>query len=271
MTDLVTGIPGSIRCPELGGDPIEFDDPPTVTVVRDSSGEEVLDGASSTAESDHFAVTAPAIDLPDGLTATWTGQVDGHPAEVITRHEVVGGHIVGIPSIRTELERVAQNPLSTDEEIAEKRDLAEKRVEDACRVAFRPRYARSTVEANVHLDHLLLPRPRLLQVVSIDGEAFDAPASETGEIIGTDSWSGSYDVAWIHGYEAAPASVAAAVRQLAVHYLLVDPDDLDARATFKSNELASWSLVTPGVKGASFPLPEVNQVVSDFGYLRSVG
>lgn len=271
MTNLVTGIPGPISCPAPGGDLIEFDSEPAVTVVLDSTGEEVLTGASSTEEEGSFKVTVPAIDHPDGLIAKWTGEIDGNPAEVTTHHEVFGGHIVGVPAIKTELELINQQPPSTDTEIKAKRDLAEERIEDACRVAFRPRYSRARIEGTGRRT-LLLPRPRLLQVLAINEEPFVADPSIDGEITATDTnWTGSFDVAWIHGYESAPASVADAVKRLAVHYLTVDPDDLDARATFKSNEIASWSLVTPGVKGARFPLPEVNEVVKEFGYLRSIG
>lgn len=273
MTELVTGRPGPIRCPEEGGDRVEFDSPPTVTVVRDSTGIEILTDETSTevsGDDPYFKVTVPAVDHPDGLIATWSGEIEGLAAAVVTHHEVVGGHIVGVPAIRKQLEDAAQTPLSSDEEIAKKRDLAEHRIEDACQVAFRPRYAHETVEGHGH-HSILLPRPRLLRVISLDGEDLEALPSIPGVITADYRWTGDYDIAWIHGHEVSPPSVAAAVQQLAVHYLLVDPDDLDARATFKSNDVASWSLVTPGVKGARFPIPEVNEVVKEFGYLGTAG
>ena len=270
MTSLVTGLPGTIACPAAGGDPVEFDSPPAVTVRRDSNDDEILTAAATTDQDGTFTVTVPAVDRPDGLEAVWEGVIGGQPAEVTTAHEVYGGHIVGVPAIEDELDRVGQVPAATVAEIIEKRDLAENRIEDACGVAFRPRYARATVEGRGR-QNLLLPRPRLLEVLTIDGEPYDTPASTVGEVHGDGHWVGGYDVAWIHGYPAAPPSVVAAVRQLTVHYLMVDPDDLDGRATFKSNEIASWSLVTPGVKGARFPIPEVNEVVSEYGYIQGVG
>lgn len=257
----------------MGGDRVEFDLPPEVTIVRDSTGEEIIsadDTEPGDDDSTFFKYTVPAIDSPDELIATWEGEIDGQPAQVETRHEVLGGHIVGVPWIKSELERIKQTPLSSDEEIAEKRDLAEKRIEGACRVAFRPRYSRATV-AGTGRTTLLLPTPRLLEVLSINGETFEAAENIAGEINRSQGWTGDFDIAWIHGYQVAPASVAAAVRQLAIHYLMVDPDDLDGRATFKSNEIASWSLVTPGVRGAHFPIPEVNEVVNEFGYPGAVG
>ncbi len=271
MTSLVKGIPGEISCPDPGGDLIDFDVPPTVTVVRDSTGVEILTGATSSAKPDgSFIVTVPAVDTPDLLSATWDGLIGSQPATITTSHEVYGSHIVGVPAVRDDLTRAAQEPLADDSEIIEKRELAETRIEGACGVAFRPRYIRATVEGHGR-NNLLLPTPRLLDVISIDGEATQLPASITGEIEGSSPWVGSHDIAWVHGFDTPPPSVVAAVRQLTVHYLLVDPDDLDGRATFKSNEIASWSLVTPGVKGARFPIPEVNEVVRTFGYPVGIG
>lgn len=270
MTGLVKDLPGEITCPGPGGDLVEFDSPPTVTVRRDSTGDEILTNAATTEDDGVFKATVPAVDTPDGLIAAWKGEINSHPAEVTTRHEVYGRHIIGIRGILEELDRVGQAPIATAEEIQEKRDLAENRMEDACGVAFRPRYARATVEGRGR-PNLLMPRPRLLEVISIDGEPVTVPPNIAGEIRSERRWTGIYEVAWIHGYETPPASVTAAVRQLTVHYLLVDPDDLDGRATFKSNEIASWALVTPGVKGARFPIPEVNEVVSEFAYIGGIG
>lgn len=145
------------------------------------------------------------------------------------------------------------------------RDVATARLEDACGVAFTER--ETTEQATGRDGFALLTWPRVTQVVSVDDEAVGTGPFPTGRIPLDD---GDHSVVYRHGWTETPLPIKRAVLILTRHYLLVDPTDFDERATSKSNEVASWTLVTPGVRGAIFPIPEVNQIVSDYAYATDV-
>lgn len=145
------------------------------------------------------------------------------------------------------------------------RDVATARLEDACHVAFTEREA---VENATGVDgYALLSRPRVIEVLKVDNVAVGEGPYPDGRI---PLEVGQHSVLYRHGWEETPLPIKRAVLLLTRHYLTIDPTDFDERATSKSNELASWSLVTPGVRGAIFPIPEVNQIVSDYAYATDV-
>lgn len=149
--------------------------------------------------------------------------------------------------------------------LEETRDVATVRIEDACHVAFTEREAVETVTG---VDGFaLLSRPRVIEVLKVDNVAVGEGPYPDGRIPLED---GAHSVLYRHGWEETPLPIKRAVLLLTRHYLTIDPTDFDERATSKSNEIASWSLVTPGVRGAIFPIPEINQIVSDYGYATDV-
>lgn len=153
-----------------------------------------------------------------------------------------------------------------DESLLEStRDVATARLEDACGVAFTER--ETTEQATGRDGFALLTWPRVTQVVSVDGDPVGTGPFPTGRI---PLEAGDHSVVYRHGWTETPLPIKRAVLILTRHYLLVDPTDFDERATSKSNEVASWTLVTPGVRGAIFPIPEVNQIVSDYAYATDV-
>ena len=149
--------------------------------------------------------------------------------------------------------------------IEELRDVATARLEDACHVAFTEREAVET--ATGVGGFALLSRPRVIQVLKVDNVSVGQGPYPDGRI---PLEVGEHSVLYRHGWEETPLPIKRAVLLLTRHYLTVDPTDFDERATSKSNEVASWSLVTPGVRGAIFPIPEVNQIVSDYSYATDV-
>jgi hypothetical protein len=153
-----------------------------------------------------------------------------------------------------------------DTEVIENaRDTATARIEDACGVAF---IERERQEIAVGRNGTaLLERPRVIRVLEVDNEEVDHGPYPDGLIPLDD---GTHSVLYRHGWEATPLPIKRAVLLLTRHYLTVDPTDFDERATSKSTEMAAWSLVTPGVRGAIFPIPEVNQIVSDYSYATPV-
>ena len=149
--------------------------------------------------------------------------------------------------------------------IEDTRDVAAARIEDACHVAFTEREA---VEIATGVDGFaLLSRPRVIEVLKVDNVAVGDGPYPDGRI---PLEVGDHSVLYRHGWEETPLPIKRAVLLLTRHYLTIDPTDFDERATSKSNEIASWSLVTPGVRGAIFPIPEVNQIVSDYSYATDV-
>ena len=154
---------------------------------------------------------------------------------------------------------------ATDAAKLEAIELASDRIEQACGVAFTPRTATETVTASN--GKALLGNPMVITVDTVDAVAVGVGPYPSGQIPldGTD-----HTVVYTYGYPTPPSPIKRAVKLLARHHLIQDPTDLDSRATFKSNEMASWSLVTPGVRGAQFPIPEVNQIVADYTFAGGV-
>jgi hypothetical protein len=140
--------------------------------------------------------------------------------------------------------------------------LAQERIEHYCRVAFTPRRAEETLTADN--GYALTTWPRVIEVETVDEEETGTGPFADGRVPLTD---GEHAVVYVHGYPEPPLAIKRAVCLLARHYLIEDPTDIDYRATHKTTEMASWSLITPGVRGAIFPIPEVNEIVSTYRYI----
>jgi hypothetical protein len=109
----------------------------------------------------------------DWLTATWDLTVDGQPQYASTRIEVVGGFLIGLGDLRNDRDLTNAASYSTDA-LANARVYAEQELEQACGVAFVPRYTRDPVQ----LDRggvLLRPRVRALRRVSRAGARSSTP------------------------------------------------------------------------------------------------
>jgi len=172
--------------------------------------------------------------------------------------------VVSVADVEEFIADIGLLDLDSDK-IQETRDVATARIEDACGVAF---VERETVEIATGRDGFaLLSKPRVIEVLKIDNvSAVSGPYPE-GRIPLDD---GDHSILYRHGWEVTPLPIKRAVLLMTRHYLTTDPTDFDERATSKSTEMASWSLVTPGVRGAIFPIPEVNQIVSDYSYAGDV-
>ena len=171
--------------------------------------------------------------------------------------------VVTVAEVRTFCESVGVS--ATDEEIEQARDLAVARIEDACGVAFTPRTQTETVTSTN--GWALFSKPRVIELLTVDGAAVNTGPYIEGRV---PLESGEHEVTYTHGWTQPPLPIQRAVKLLARHILTVDPSDFDERATSKVTEMAAWQLVTPGVRGAIFPLPEVNQIVSDYSYAADI-
>lgn len=257
---LRAGLAGAIRI-----EPSAFAAAPVVTVTRDLDGAEVISGAEAVTvfsdgeapEKVAYEVEVPAQEQPALLRARWTaaeGWID-------TRHEVTGSSVVTVAQVRSLLSDVRAQ--ASDEVIAAARDYAVERIEEVCRVSFRPRYCRERIEPTDR-DWALLRWAWLQRVLTIDGETADLPPSAAGKLTGG-PWPSGAEVCYVHGYEEPPRVIVQAAARLARHYAMTNPHDLDERATGMANDTgASWTLITPGVHGAEFPVPEVNAAIKHF-------
>lgn len=186
------------------------------------------------------------------------------PTPSVPDAEFVPDPLVTVEEVEAFVSDVGLIDLDADK-IEETRDVAIARIEDACGVAF---VEREDVEIATGRDgYALLARPRVTEIVKVDNVAVgDGPYAD-GRIPLDD---GDHSVLYRHGWIQTPLPIRRAVLILTRHYLTVDPTDFDERATSKTTEMASWNLVTPGVRGAIFPIPEVNQIVSDYSYAGDV-
>lgn len=267
--ELLRGVAATLRLPGPGEDPTVFTKPPKVTVTRDSDGTVILKEQLTTehgeGEDIYFTVDVPGSDIPevDLLTAVWA---DG-TSTYTTHADVVGGFVTSLKAIKDKLDEEA-----TAEELAAKREIALGSIEEACGVAFRPRYQRDVLDGNGE-PGLMLSQPRPLKILSVKVGGEPVELSEVsidpaGIAIAAGYWpsgEANVEIIYIHGFETLRAAELP-VRDLAAYLLTQSPTDWSERATGMSNEMGSYSFVTPGVRGAVFPLPSVNAFVEEHRY-----
>lgn len=253
---------------------------PKVTITRDSDGTAIITDAATIAETGTgaYSYTLTPAQIPDveKLTATWSatiGTATGH--SFVTEVEVVGGYLCTLEAIDT-----ATAVATTTDTLRDARRWAETVIEDACGVAFRPRYARETLDGPGGTDLLLSRRrPLALRSVTIGGTALTSTElaaiemTRGGKLYRSAGWGTGregIDVVYEHGYKTPPARISRACVRLARSYLSEAPSDYDERATRVDTDAASYSLITAGVRGAHTSIPEVNQAINEYSVL-SVG
>jgi len=272
--EFLQNVAGTLRFPGPGDDPVAFEANPTITVTRHSDGSAIATAAatSKVEEGDdvYFTFDLTGADLPevDLLIAVWTA--DG--SSYTTYTEVVGGFACSLKAIAKKYDEGGPS----NDDFAAAREAATTQIEGACGVAFRPRYGKEVLDGSGSRE-LLLRQPKLLRVlsVSVAGETVDPDGltvDPLGVVLSPFRWAegrSNVEIAYVHGYESyGPAGLP--VCDLAAYLLTTSPTDWNQRATSVSTEKGSYSLVTPGVRGASFPLPVVNAFVED-NFWPSVG
>lgn len=265
--EILQGAEATLRFPEADGDPVSFSEDPVVTISRHSDGSVIAEKEATTkveeeGEDAFFTFDMAGSDLSevDLLVAAWS---DGDSSYTTTT-EVVGGFVTSLKAIE---EKYNNEPERTAAQIAAAREAATTQIEGACSVAFRPRYGKDVLDGSGSRN-LLLRHPQLLRVlsVSVDGEPIDADnlaLDSAGVLHSPSGWTegrANVEVAYVHGYTHFPAADLP-VRDLAALLLTKHPNDWHERATSYSTDSGSYTLVTPGVRGASFPIPSVNAFV----------
>ena len=264
-----------------GGTATDPDGDPTVVVVR-SDGSTVATGAvTNEAAAGTWSVTVPASsnDLLDTLTATWTADVNGEDQTYVDFIEVVGRFLFTIAEARL-LKPLDNTTTYPESKIVEMRTTVEQALEDACGVAFVPRYALETLPTEY--PGLLVSNPKVRSVRSAtDGttpltqDQIDALTFTGRTIYGLpwvpwdySTWSGarvSVTIGYEHGYTYPPERVRRASLILARSWLVSGPVDDRASTLNAGADGGTYSLVTPGRGGSIFGLPEVDAVVQEYG------
>lgn len=252
-------------------------DSATVQVLREDGT--VLVATTTAPEGDGngeftYTLTPSHTALLDRLTARWTATVGGYAQTLETHVEIVGAHVCSLADIATALNKGGQASSYSSELKQAARTAATEAFEREARVAFTPRYARETLDGN-GLTDLLLPTPRVIsaRAISIADEALtveeleDVQVTNTGELYRPAGWpSGRRNLAitWEHGYVQPPADVSRAIVLIAAHTLADGP--WDDRGYGVTDEGGAVRLLTAGVAGASFSIPEVQATLKRVRY-----
>lgn len=247
-------------------------DPGTVAVdITRWDGTTVTTNASTTgsgANARTLNLNTTQTALLDRLTVTWKTSLLGN---VITYVEVVGGFLFALNQLSDQLGSAETSETFTSDDFVKARTYAETSLEDACGVAFVPRYARETVSGNDRTGlQLTWPRVRTIRDVLVGGTAVTGTfASDAGGRL----YYPTYNTRWTagisnvvtgyeHGYDYPPVRGVQAAIALAKSFLTEGP--IDDRATSMSTDVGVFSLSTPGLRGASFGIPAVDSFVQDY-------
>lgn len=238
----------------------------TVTITRDNGTAIVTNAAATRTGTGEFSYTLSAAqnNLLDTLTARWSSSLG--TLETVT--EAAGGFLFTIAQARAvpPLNSTAKYP--TDQIIGA-RTMVETALEDACGVAFVPRYTRTVLSGNGRSTILLPPKLRTVRSVKLDGVAATDTATirvlPTGEAYYPAWWTpgyANYEVAYEHGYDFPPPRVSQAALLWAKSFLVKGP--VDDRMTSMSTEDGTYLLSTPGLRGSHTGIPEVDAVIQQY-------
>ena len=244
-------------------------DAATVTITRDD-GTAIVTGAAATEAGTgvvSYTLTPAQTAQLDVLTVAWTAAFGGQAQTFTDTVEIAGGVFFTIAQLRAMNSQLANETKYPDSAIVEARTLAETALEDACDVAFVPRYRRETFNG-VGASQVVLRYSRVSAVRSLknDGTSVSGAVPSGDGVLylqgGFAAGFGNWDIAYEHGYPEPPPRVAQAALLLAKNWLIKGP--VDDRQTAMTTDDGTFSLSTPGLRGATFGIPEVDAVVAAY-------
>jgi hypothetical protein len=248
---------------------------PTVAVT-DSAGLPVTVGSVSGAGTD-WTYTIPSTSLlqTDTLLEVWTATMGGQPQAFADHIEVAGDVLFTLAEFRALGSAYANTTNYPDKTVADMRTTVEQALEDACSVAFVPRYSVETVNGVYGgLLSLRWARVRSIRTVTIDdlaGTPADYVALREGMVYASSTWwtagYGNVTVGYEHGYDTPPSRIKRAALILAKRW--ITPGSADDRAINVTNDSGTYALFQAGVRGHLFDVPEVQAAVDQ--YNLSVG
>jgi hypothetical protein len=235
----------------------------TVAVVRDGRSVAAVTGPAVRAGS---VYTFSAGELGEGVyTVSWDGGPGARDRTVV---EVCGAHLFSVADVRQVDEELSavRFPAAT---VRAARERVEAEFEQITGRSFVPRLRRIAAVSTGPADPYLIPVPDVITVGAVTGSD-DEPVSVGVERIGTAAvlWDlppGEFAVEVRYGFIAAPVDVQAA-GLLRVRTLLFEPaSGIPDRATsFQPAEGGTYTLSTPGVRGAQTGIPDVDAVLARY-------
>jgi hypothetical protein len=249
-------------------------DTATVTITRDDGTAVVTDAAATNAGTGivSYTLTPAQTATLDILSVAWTATFGGQVQTFTDVVEVAGGVLFTIAEARA-LSALASAVTYPTAKIVDARTYVESELEQACGVAFVPRYGKVTVSGNGRSTFMLPPRLTAIRSVTLDGTSIGASALATikvlptGEVYYPSIWTagyGNFVIAFEHGYSDGPERLAAnrAALTWAKHELVQGP--IDDRTTAFSTEDGTFSMSTPGIRGAITGIPAVDAFISRY-------
>ena len=217
-----------------------------------------------------FNLTSAHTALLDTLTATWVYTRDGNEESLSTVHEVVGGFLFTVAEFRALGSAYANTSNYPTSAVVDMRTTVEQALEDACDVAFVPRYYRETFSGQGSTTTLLRwPKVTAVRTVTIDGNAVTPVSSvvavREGLAYYSSGWSAGYGnvtIGYEHGFPTPPMRMKRAGLLLAKRWLT--PSAADDRAINMTNETGTYAIMQAGVRGHLFDLPEVVAAVDQY-------
>ena len=246
----------------------------SVTITRDD-GTVLVAGFATEAGVGIVTYTLSPVEtaLLDRLTVAWTATIGGQVQTFTDIVEVAGDVLFTIAQAKA-MDGLANK---TTAQIVEKRTLVESMLEQACGVAFVPRYGKITLSGNSRATVMLPPRVTAIRSVLLDGVAV-APSYlatmrvlDSGELYYPSYWAAgyaNYTIAYEHGYSDGPERIAAGDAALSWAKKLLLSGPIDDRALGVSNEFGTTILSTPGMRGIIAGIPSVDAFI--MGYSLSV-
>lgn len=213
-----------------------------------------------------YTLTPAQTALLDVLTIDWIATFGAQVQTFTDTVEIVGGVLFTIAQALATDGLAAKTPAK----IIEKRTLVESMLEQACGVAFVPRYARTTISGNGRSVIMLPPRTTVIRSVLADGVAVpttDMRVLPTGELYYPSWWLtgyANYVITYEHGYSDGPERLAASDAALTWAKMLLISGPIDDRALGVSNEFGTTILATPGMRGSVSGIPSVDAFIQRY-------
>lgn len=249
-------------------------DPGTVTVnITREDGTSLVTGGSTTgsgAAARTFSLTAVQSASLDLLRFDWLSASQG---TITTWVEIVGGFLFSLAEARA-LPPLSNTTTYPTADVVAARTAAETALEEACGVAFVPRYCRETRTGNNRYDLIpRRPKPLSLQSVTIGGTTITDAVIDDESLGGATFWRQAgwpgyvtrrnIVIKYTHGYQITPPRVAIACLKLTKR-ILVDSPISDRATVLTDADGSTQFFVTAGVRSAVFDVPECNAVVQEY-------
>ncbi len=278
---ILAGVAGDLEI-VLTSDGALTDPTSTATcAVTDEAGDAVASGAAAivgtTSGKLRFSLTAAQNANPKRLIATWTFTL-GTAMTMTSRHETVGEVLFTENEARTfDNSALANTTTYPQATLLRGRDLIQDAFERILGWSMGTRYEREVVDGP-GTSELWMDRRELTAVRSVKertrgtstwtaysaADLADILVYRDGRLLRETLGSFAYGkrnvaIEYEHGRRPIPLDLRRAALRLLRHQLV--KSNLDDRALSQSGEFGTFSLATPGMRGAWFGIPQVDSVL----------